>query len=103
MIPYQSYLKTPSGNIFRLDRIGGLKAIDAGLLLLGRAETELLEFLKCPLAVAKAWQAALGDLLTDQRHGKTPATPNWAALATKADPDWARQNGFAAPAAVQKA
>jgi len=90
-----------SGSAFSLYRIGGVKAIESGLLLLGNGADEVLEYFECPAAVAVAWRDHVNAILVNFRPGRRFAQIDWYGEAFAIDAAWATANlGPAAPVAA---
>jgi hypothetical protein len=98
-----NFFITPKGDALGISKVGGVRAIETGLLILGSGDDELLEFDECSFKVAVAWRDAMADMLTNLRPGRKPPQPDWKALAIDADPAWARQKGMIATPAAPKA
>jgi hypothetical protein len=87
-----TFLPTPAGNVFAIQRIGGAKAVPTGFLLLGTGVDEILEYIETPSTVAMAWRDAIAHALQHHRPGRTLPSLDWASLAAAADPTWAAEN-----------
>jgi hypothetical protein len=93
-----SFLLTPAGDAYSMARIGGAKAVDTGLLILGNGPDELLEYYEAPGPVAALWRDELVALLGGYRPHRPVRQLDWLALAAKADVAWAKENGWSGPA-----
>jgi len=94
------FLRTPSGDLYSLVRIGGVKAVESGFLLLGAGAQELLEYYECPPTVAIAWRDRFQENYAMHRPGRRFPAIDWYAEAVAADPDWAASNLQPDPAPV---
>jgi hypothetical protein len=95
-----SFIKTPSDNMYSKERVGGVKALENALMILGNGPDEILEYLEVPTAVALAWRDALVNLLSGHRPNRPLRQLDWLAIAASADPTWAAANGWVSSAAA---
>jgi hypothetical protein len=86
-----SFLSTPDGNVFTIQRIGGAKAVLNGFLLLGTGVDEVLEYVDTPTEVALAWRNAIVQVLQHYRPGRTLPSLDWRMIAAEAHPSWAEE------------
>ena len=92
------FVTFPSGSLFNLFSIGGVKAVETGLLTLGvgtGAEPPILDYFPCPSEVAVAWRNALTSAI--EAHSHRPNRPfkqiDWLDVAAGADLQWATSQG----------
>lgn len=97
-----SFLIFPGGEAVNVERIGAVKAVEGGFLVLGNAPDDYLSWCDVPTAVAVAWRDATARLLAGHRPRRPVKQPDWIELAVSADPAWAATQGWApaAPAAA---
>ena len=91
------FFRTPNGEVYNVDRIGGVKAVQQGYLLTSTRD-EILVHVRCPVAVAMAWRDATAEVLEAYRPGRSLPRIDWLAVAATVDEAWARANGWEAPA-----
>jgi hypothetical protein len=82
------FIKTPDGNLLGMSRIGGIKAISRGLLVLGNGQNEVLDFYACPPEVAIEWRNAMVELMRTTPANRSDCDIDWMALARAVAPDW---------------
>lgn len=88
-----AFLRSPSGCSFNIFRIGGVKAVETGLIILGTSPDELLDYVETSARVAVAWRDAMADVLDNHRPHRPLQQIDWGRLAAEADPAWAAENG----------
>jgi hypothetical protein len=89
-----AFLRSPSGCTFNIFRIGGVKAVETGLVILGTSPDELLDYVESPPAVAVAWRDAAVHVLETHRAHRPLQQVDWIGIAVEVDPTWAKTNGW---------
>jgi hypothetical protein len=87
-----SFFSSPEGNVYAVQRVGGVKAVESGFLLLGTGADEVLEYIEVPAEVAVAWRDAAVRVLGSYRPGRSLPAADWKSLAAEADPAWAAEH-----------
>jgi hypothetical protein len=93
-----SFISTPAGDVYNVARIGGVKAVETGLLIFGNGQDEILEYAEVPGGVAALWRDELVALLSSHRPNRPVRQLDWLELGATVDPKWAGENGWTGPA-----
>jgi len=89
-----AFLRSPSGCTFNIFRIGGVKAVETGLVILGTSPDELLDYVEAPARVAVAWRNAMVHVLETHRPHRPLQQVDWGGIAAEVDLDWAQRNDW---------
>ena len=89
-----SFFTDPEGNLFSTERVGGVKAVSSGFVVLGSGVDEVLSYTETPPEVAIEWRDALNQLLLNGHRSRRCQDIDWLALAARVAPDWATSNGY---------
>ncbi len=89
------FFSDPEANVFSSARVGGVKAVASGLVILGTGENEVLSYVESPPEIAVVWRNALNDLLKRGSYrGFRGRDIDWWAMAAEVDPSWAAKQGY---------
>lgn len=88
------FFTDPDGNLLSAARVGGVKAVASGFVILGTGDDEVLCYTETPPDVAIKWRDALSLRLIQGYRGRRERDIDWLALATEINPEWAAERGY---------